>query len=263
MRGQPLLLQIWDAAHAAMVRAFGSNFSRDQDLRSRLAQPLDTSQIQTPRISAVPAGHQVSSGTRVASGHRSSQSRSGPSRYPASSTVQQTPLPSEGQRPLQRAMMDLPTHSPTMNFNDYLKLHNQIAPPLPFGQANESVYAAAHGVIPNPSAAGYSPPAQQRHSHARTWSNATSSHRSSGTTAMARGDTAGDSWSYHPGPFPSGPPGEGGSHGDQGAAPAPSLQTHPDYGSLQQMEEPGPSSTASSQTHQTWEQLVRELGLPV
>lgn len=80
---------------------------------------------------------------------------------------------------------------------------------------------------------------------------------------MARGDNAGDNWSYHLGSFPSGPPGECGPHGDQGAAQASGPQTHGNYESPQQAEEPESSSDTSSYKHQTWEQLARELGLPV
>lgn len=240
-----------------MVQVFGVNFSCDQGVRVRLALSLETSQIQTRRVSTVSTEYQVSSGS---SGHRSSQCRMVPSNYPLSAAVQRPPLPSEDHgplHPLQRTMAD----TPTMSFNDYLKLHNQTATPVPFGQGNNFAHASAHGMIPNPSAAaaGYSPPAHQRYSHTRTWSNATSS----GTTAMPRGDNSGDNWPYHPSSFTSGPPGESATCGDQGAAHASDFQTHQNYESPPQAEETAPSPTTSSHNCQTWEQLVRELGLPV
>lgn len=243
-----------------MVQAFGQGFPGDHDLRARLALPLDPSQMRTPRIPtiSVSAKHPAYPGPRVTSGYPTScpQSRSVPSNYTLPSNLQPFPLPPQ----------DPSTHSSPMYFNDYLKLHNQLAIPLPLQPVHDSIYtSSSHGVMPNTSAPGYptSPP-QQRYSHGRSWSDATSSHQSNLTTSMALDDNTGDSWPYHLASVPTVPsemPRGRGPHGDPGPAQAqahgPSLPVHRNYSSPQQPEEPASSSTYK---YQTWEELARELG---
>lgn len=255
----PPLLQIWDAAHTAMVQAFGQGFPCDQDLRARLALPLDTSQLQTPRISTVSAEYQAYPGSRVISDHPSSRSRSVPSNHTQpSNIVQQFSHPAQDQSPGQQVMGNLPTHSSTMYFNDYFKMHNQLAIPLPLPlpTVNDPIYASSHGVIPHPSAPEYSPSAHQHYSHTGTWTGAPSGHQSNPSTSMALDDNAGDNWPYHQASFPTG---GRGPHGDQGVAHGAGLHTHQNYSSSQQLQGPESSST-SSHKYQTWEELAHELG---
>ena len=240
-----------------MAKAFGQGFPGDQELRARLARPLDTSQSQTPRIS-VSAEHQAYPGSRITSDHPSSQSRSVPSNHMLSSNIQQFPLPAQDQSPLQQVVGHLPTHSPPMYFNDYLKLHNQLAIPLPSPTANDSIYASSHGVIPNSSAPGRSTSAYQRHSHTHTWTYTPSSHQSDPTTSMALDDNTADNWPYHRASFPNELPGERGPHGGQGVAHGSGLYIHRNYNPPQRPVES--SSTASSHKYQTWEELAHELG---
>ena len=245
-----------------MVQAFGQGFPGDHDLRARLAIPLDTSQLQTPRISTVSAEYQAYPGSRVTSSHPSSQSRSVPPNHTQpSNIVQQFPPPAQAQSPGQQVMGNLPTHSQTMYFNDYLKMHNQLAIPLPLPlpTANDPLYASSHAVIPHTSAPGYSSLAHQHYSHTGTWTGAPSGHQSNPTTSMALDDNAGDNWHYHQASFPNELPGEHGPHGDQGVAHASGLHIHQNYSSSQQLEGPGSSST-SSHNYQTWEELAHELG---
>ena len=241
-----------------MVRAFGQSFPVDQDLRARLALPLDTSQVQTPRISTVSAEYQTYPGSRVTSDHPSSQSRPVPPNHTQpSNIVQQFSHPGQDQSP-QQVMGNPATHSPTMSFNDYLKMHNQLATPLslPSPTVHDSIYASSHGVISHPSAPRYSPSAHQHYSHTGTWTGASSGHQSNPTTSMALDDNAGDNWPYHQTSFPTG---GRGPHGDQGGAHGSGLHIHQNYSSSQQLEGPGSSST-SSHKYQTWEELARELG---
>lgn len=243
-----------------MAQAFGQGFPCDQDLRARLVLPLDTPQLRTPHISTVSAEHQAYPGSRVISGHPSSQSRSVLSNHMLPSNVQQFPLPAQDQSPPQQVIGNLPTHSPPMYFNDYLKLHNQFAIPLPLPTANESIYASSHGVIRNSSSPGFSTSAHQPYSHTRTWTDAPSSHQSDPTTSMALDDNVGDNhWPYHLASFPNELPGERGPYGGQGVTHGSGLHVHRNHDPLQQLE--GSSSTTSSHKYQTWEELAHELGL--
>lgn len=237
-----------------MVKAFGNRFPSDQDLRSRLALPLDTSQMQTPRISTMSAKHQASPGSRIICDYPSLPN------YALPPDVPHFTLPVQDQSPLQREMTDISTDSSPMYFNDYMKLHNQLATPLPLRPVNDSIYASSHGVIPNPSFSERSASAHQRYSHTRTRSYATSSRRSNPTTPIAQGGTAGDHWSYYLAPFPSEMPGGRGPHGDQGVAHGSDPHIHQNYSPLQQSEGPESFSTTSNYKHQTWEELARELG---
>jgi len=241
-----------------MAQAFGQGFLGDRDLRARLALPLDTSQMQTPRISTISPEHPAYLDSRVTSGYPSSQSGLVPSNYTLPPNVQPFPLPEQNQRPLQQATGDLSTQSPPMCFSDYLKLHNQLAIPLPLPLGDDSLYTSSHGVMPNASVPGYPTSTQQRYSHAGTWSDATSGHRSNPTASMALDDNAGGNWPYHLASFPSEVHGERGPHGDQTAAHGSGLRIHRNYSSPQQQEEPSP--TTSNHKYQTWEELARELG---
>jgi len=286
-----------------MARAFGSNFSGDRDLRSRLAVPLDSSQMPTPRITPVSLSATLrasSSGSRVPSGSsygHSSQSRPVPSHSAmfipnTQQQQQQTPFPPspplQDESPFQRAMAGLATRSPPVNFNDYLKLHHKTAAPSPFNPVNVSVYASAStstsastsasahgvGVTPNPPASVYPAPVQQqqRRYHARSWSDTTSGRRptgsGSGTTPTSRrDDSARNHWPY-PASFPrSGSPRdreERDSPGGQAAAVHGSYpQAQQSYGPPQQPEDRGTPPTTHSHGHPTWEQIARALGLPI
>ena len=241
-----------------MVQIFGSSFLGDQDLRSQLAPPLDTSQMQTPRASTLSVEHQDSSGSRGTSGYHPSHSRTVPSN---NTRVQQTRRPSQDQSSLQQATVDLST---PLCFNDYLKLHNQTAAPMPFGPVYGSVYTSTHGVLPNPLASEYtaSAPHHPHHPHhPRAWSDGISGHRSSGAPLMAADENAADDWSYHLASFPSDTPPEHGSTGDYGESHGFGLQTPRNYRSTEQPGEPEFEFTTPGHKHQTWEQLARELGL--
>jgi hypothetical protein len=257
-----------------MAQVFGSDFSSNQDLRSRLVLPLVTPST-TPRASTISAEHQASSGPKVASssGYYPSQPRPAPSNYTLSPNVQHTTLPSQAPNPLQHAMSGLSTHSPTMYFNDYLKMHNQMATPGPFGPVTGSAYGFEHGAIPGPSASGYSAPSRPHFPQRHTWSDATSSSQFTGTSSTAilahqtpasstaRENNAVDYRSYHPATFLSGVPVGRGPRGDQQAAQGPGPQTYPNDASTLQPEDTDPSPTTSTRSHQTWEELAREFGL--
>jgi hypothetical protein len=242
-----------------MAQAFGQGISSDHGLRSRLSLPLHTSQMPIPGISTIAGEHQASPGSRVTTVYHSSQSRSVPSNYAPRSDVQQFPLPPQDQSLLQQAVVDLSIDSPPMYFNDYLKLHNQLATSLPLRPANDPIYASSHshGVIDNRSASGYSTSAQQHYSRTRAWSDATSSHPSNPTTSMARDEHTGENWSYHPVSFPSEIHRQRGLHEDQRARGS-SFHIHQSSSAPQQPEDS--ASTAPKHKHQTWEELAREIG---